>query len=264
LSDIFLIHSRQLTTISIITAVFNSASTVCDCIEGAKSQSVQPEHIFVDGGSTDGTLDILRGPGSVIAKVVSEPDNGVYDALNKGIALATGEVIGILHGDDTYADREVLSRVERAFEDNHVDSCYGDLVYVDREKTERIVRRWCSGAYDVRRFYWGWMPPHPTFFVRRKIYEKFGGFNLSFGTAADYELMLRFLVKHRISSVYIPAILVKMRIGGLSNISFMNRLRANRMDRKAWRENDLKPLPFTHILKPLSKVGQYVMTGSGG
>ncbi len=218
----------------------------------------------MDGGSTDGTLDIVREVGSEIAKVVSEPDNGVYDALNKGIALATGEVIGILHGDDTYADREVLSRVERVFEDNRVDSCYGDLVYVDRENTERIVRRWHSGDYDVRRFYWGWMPPHPTFFVRRKIYEKFGGYKLSFGTAADYELMLRFLVRHRISSIYIPAILVRMRTGGASNISLMNRLRANRMDRKAWRENGLKPLPFTHILKPLSKVGQYAMTGSGG
>lgn len=217
----------------------------------------------MDGGSTDGTLDIVRGVGSEIAKVVSEPDNGVYDALNKGIALTTGEVIGILHADDTYADHDVLSRVEMVFEDEGVDSCYGDLVYVDREDNSRIVRRWRSGPYDVRRFYWGWMPPHPTFFVRRKIYEKFGGFNLSFGTAADYELMLRFLVRHRISSVYIPAILVKMRTGGLSNISLMNRLRANRMDRKAWRENGLKPLPFINILKPLSKVGQYMITGSG-
>ena len=218
----------------------------------------------MDGGSTDGTLDIVRGMDQEFSKVVSEPDNGVYDALNKGIALATGEVIGILHGDDTYADREVLSRIKKVFEDNRVDSCYGDLVYVDRKKTERIVRCWHSGAYDVRRFYWGWMPPHPTFFVRRKIYEKFGGYKLSFGTAADYELMLRFLVRHRISSVYIPAILVKMRTGGVSNISLMNRLRANRMDRKAWRENGLKPLPFTHILKPLSKIGQYAMIRSGG
>jgi len=250
-------------SISIITAVINSALTVRNCIESVKSQSIKPEHILVDGGSTDSTLDVVRESSLGITKVVSEPDRGVYDALNKGIALATGEVIGVLHADDTFADHFVLSRVAMVFEDEDVDSCYGDLLYVDREDNGRIVRRWRSGPYDVRKFYWGWMPPHPAFFVRRKIYEKYGLYNLSFGTAADYELMLRFLVRHRIQSVYIPAILVKMRTGGLSNISLMNRLRANRMDRKAWRENGLKPFPFTHILKPLSKVGQYLTTGSG-
>jgi len=249
-------------SISIITAVINSALTVRNCIESVKSQSIKPEHILVDGGSTDSTLDVVRESSLGITKVVSEPDRGVYDALNKGIALATGEVIGVLHADDTFADHFVLSRVAMVFEDEDVDSCYGDLLYVDREDNGRIVRRWRSGPYDVRKFYWGWMPPHPAFFVRRKIYEKYGLYNLSFGTAADYELMLRFLVRHRIQSVYIPAILVKMRTGGLSNISLMNRLRANRMDRKAWRENGLKPFPFTHILKPLSKVGQYLITGS--
>ena len=250
-------------SISIITAVINSALTVRNCIESVKSQSIKPEHILVDGGSTDSTLDVVRESSLGITKVVSEPDRGVYDALNKGIALATGEVIGVLHADDTFADHFVLSRVAMVFEDEDVDSCYGDLLYVDREDNGRIVRRWRSGPYDVRKFYWGWMPPHPAFFVRRKIYEKYGLYNLSFGTAADYELMLRFLVRHRIQSVYIPAILVKMRTGGLSNISLMNRLRANRMDRKEWRENGLKPFPFTHILKPLSKVGQYLTTGSG-
>jgi len=252
-----------MTSVSIITAVKDSALTVRDCIESVKSQRFEPEHILVDGGSTDCTLDVVRESGSGIAKVVSEPDRGVYDALNKGIALATGEVIGILHADDTFADHGVLSRVAMLFEDEDVDSCYGDLVYVDREDNSRIVRRWRSGPYDVRKFYWGWMPPHPAFFVRRKIYERYGLYNLSFGTAADYELMLRFLVRHRIHSVYIPAILVRMRTGGLSNISLMNRLRANRMDRKAWRENGLKPFPFTHFLKPISKVGQYMITGSG-
>jgi glycosyltransferase involved in cell wall biosynthesis len=196
-----------------------------------------------------------------IARIVSEPDSGVYHAITKGIVLATGDVIGTLNADDFFAHGEVLAKVAEVFEDPAVDSCYGDLDYVDPADPARVVRRWRSGAYDVRRFYWGWMPPH--FFVRPRIYEKYGGFKPSFGTAADYELMVRLLVKHKISSVYIPAILVKMRTGGLSNISWMNRLRANRMDRKAWHENGLKPLPFTHILKPLSKAGQYVIPGSG-
>lgn len=253
-----------MTAISIITAIFNSASTIRDCIESVKNQSLQPEQIFVDGGSTDGTLDIVREYVLEMAKVVTEPDLGVYDALNKGISLATGEVIGVLHGDDLYADAEVLSRVSKVFEDERIDSCYGDLEYIDPKNPEKVVRRWRSGPYDARRFYWGWMPPHPAFFVRRKIYEKHGLYDLTFGTAADYELMLRFLVKYRITSVYIPATLVKMRTGGMSNISVRNRLRANRMDRRAWRENGLKPFPFTHILKPLSKVGQYFVTGPGG
>lgn len=250
--------------ISIISAVRNCAGTIRDCLESVRSQDASAEHIVIDGQSTDATLEILGSYKTDTSRIVSEPDRGFYDAINKGIALATGDVIGTLNADDMYADAEVLSRVSKVFEDERIDSCYGDLDYVDPTNTDKVVRRWRSGPYDARRFYWGWMPPHPAFFVRRKIYEKHGLYNLTFGTAADYELMLRFLVKYRITSVYIPATLVKMRTGGMSNISVRNRLRANRMDRRAWRENGLKPFPFTHILKPLSKVGQYFVTGPGG
>jgi len=139
--------------------------------------------------------------------------------MNKGINLATGDVIGILNADDYYASQDVLLKVVEVFKDQSIDSCYGDLMYVDANNTGRVLRYWHSGPFAPHRFYSGWMPPHPTFFVRRKIYEKYGLFNLSLGSAADYELMLRFLLKHKVSTAYIPSILVKMRNGGVSNVS---------------------------------------------
>lgn len=241
---------------SIIVAVRNGAATIKDCIDSIMRQNYPVELIVVDGASTDGTPDIVRQCG-VECRLVSEPDKGVYDAMNKGIALATGDVIGMLNADDFYASSDVLKKVVLAFSDASVDSCYGDLVYVGQSETSKIVRYWRSGRYDVRRFYRGWMPPHPTFFVRREVYEKYGTFNLNLGSAADYELMLRFLLKHGISTRYIPEILVRMRVGGMSNVSMLNRLRANKMDRDAWRINGLKPLSLTFLLKPLRKMVQY-------
>jgi glycosyltransferase involved in cell wall biosynthesis len=246
------------TSVSIITATFNCDATVRNCIGSVRGQSHPAEHIVVDGGSTDGTLQIVNGCESGIAKVISETDQGVYDAMNKGVALATGDVIGILNADDVYAHRDVLAKVARVFEDERVDSCYGDLVYLSQDNPDRVVRFWRAGPYDVRRFYRGWMPPHPTFFVRRSVYERYGAFRLENGSAADYELMLRFLLKHGISTAYIPEVLVKMRSGGVSNASLGNRLRANRMDRRAWRVNGLRPRPWTIAMKPLSKIGQYL------
>ncbi len=244
--------------ISVITATFNSASTVCDCLESVSAQRSSVEHIIVDGGSTDDTLERVASFPHV-ARIVSEPDRGIYDAMNKGIALATGEVIGILNSDDLYAHPDVLARVAEVFSDSRIDSCYGDLVYVHPADTRRVVRKWKSDSFLGSSFYWGWMPPHPTFFVRRSLYEKFGMFNLSLGSAADYELMLRFLVKHRATSAYIPEILVRMRAGGVSNASINNRVKANRMDRHAWEVNGLKPYPWTTYVKPLRKLGQYLV-----
>lgn len=242
--------------ISILTATLNSATTLQDCLKSVGEQTVQCEHIIIDGGSSDNTVAIAESYPSV-TRIISEPDKGIYDAMNKGIAVATGDIIGILNSDDYFAHRDVLKRVYEVFVEKRVDSCYGDLVYVDAFNTNRVRRVWISGAFDYRRFYWGWMPPHPTFFVRRAIYDKFGTYNVSLGTSADYEFMLRVLVKYRISSVYIPDVLVKMRIGGVSNKSFLNRLAANRMDRLAWKVNALKPLPWTLAVKPLSKIPQF-------
>ena len=247
--------------ITIITATFNSAPTMADCLNSVKSQAGHIEHIIIDGASNDGTHEIIKSY-SHVSKIVSDGDRGIYDAMNKGIFLATGEVIGILNSDDFYADEKVLAKVAEVFDDPAVDSCYGDLVYVDYDDTAKITRRWRSGTFNRRSFYWGWMPPHPTFFVRRRIYEKFGQFNLNLGSAADYELMLRFLVRHKITIAYIPEVLVKMRTGGISNVSLENRLKANGMDRYAWKINGLKPYPWTTILKPVRKIRQFIISPS--
>ena len=249
---------------SIITATYNAAHTLRQSMASLDSQDTSVEHIVVDGVSTDSTLGILNDFGASVSRIVSEPDRGLYDALNKGIKLSEGDVVGILHADDFYASPRVLGFVSEVFQDNSVDSCYGDLVYVadsfgktNTEKSSRVVRYWSSGEYRAGRFYWGWMPPHPTFFVRRSIYEKYGFFNLDMGTAADYELMLRFLLKYKISCSYIPEVLVCMRTGGVSNASWGNRFRANRMDRKAWEVNGLTPYPWTIPLKPVRKIPQW-------
>lgn len=262
--------------ISIITATFNAATTIRDCLESVQNQShPRVEHIIIDAASSDTTPDILQEYKADLSQIISEPDKGIYDGMNKGLRLATGDIVGLLNGDDYYPSDDVLAKVGQVFERENVDTCYGDLVYIAEDndgllstvqglgyKGDRVVRYWKSGAYDPRKFYWGWMPPHPTFFVRRDVYEKYGLFNLELGSAADYEIMLRFLIKYRVKAAYIPEVLVKMRTGGVSTASVKNRLAANRMDRKAWQVNGLKPYPWTLWMKPMRKVGQwFVKTG---
>jgi glycosyltransferase involved in cell wall biosynthesis len=245
--------------ISIITVVRNGEKTIRDCIESINRQTVPVEHIIVDGASTDGTLNILKSYDGRISALISEPDNGVYDAMNKGLARAAGDVVGILNADDFYPRHDVLERVVRSLENSGVQAVYGDLKYVNKNDTSRVVRMWRAGSYDKKKLLYGWMLPHPTFFVRREVFERFGYFNTSMGSAADYELMLRFLFRYNLNAVYIPAVLVHMRAGGLSNRSVINRLRANKMDRAAWQVNGLRPYPWTLWLKPLRKIGQWVI-----
>lgn len=243
--------------ISIITATYNSAATVRDtlaCIAAQLYPNI--EHIIVDGLSKDNTLEIVNEYGHV-AKVISEKDNGIYDAMNKGVQLATGDVIGILNSDDFYTEPAILSKVAQAFEDPAIEAVYGDLQYVNAGNVQLVTRTWKSGRYQKRALYFGWMPPHPTFFVRRHIYEKCGRFNTTLRSAADYELMLRVLLKYDAHVQYIPEVLVKMRAGGMSNASFKNRLRANKEDVMAWKLNDLKPYFFTTWLKPIRKILQF-------
>ncbi len=247
--------------ISLITVSLNAANTIKDCLDSVKAQGAGVEHIVVDGGSTDGTIDIVLSRLSQIARFVSEPDGGIYDAMNKGIGMATGDIIGILNADDVFAAPDVVKRVREAFVDPSYDACYGDLLYVHQTDLNKVFRYWKSCQYSANSFYLGWMPPHPSFFVRSRVYSKYGIFNPGIGTAADYELMLRLLLKHKVPAIYIPHVLVRMRTGGKSNASILNRLRANRMDRKAWKVNGLKPYPFTLAAKPLRKIGQFLTKG---
>lgn len=270
-SIISVMANEQEMKFSIITTTYNAAANLQHCFASISEQEMPVEHIVVDGASTDETVEIIEKHRSLITRYVSEPDQGIYDALNKGIKMATGDVIGILHADDFYADNNVLMRVSKIFEHEDVDACYGDLVYVKKQaeickpetvrdkpnKIYKIHRYWKSSQFYPRKFYWGWMPPHPTFFVRRSVYDKYGAFRLDLGTAADYELMLRFLLKHRIKSAYIPEVLICMRTGGTSNVTLRNRLKANLMDRKAWKVNGLEPYLWTIPFKPLSKIPQW-------
>ncbi|HEU4716261.1 MAG TPA: glycosyltransferase family 2 protein [Bacteroidia bacterium] len=244
--------------ISVITACYNNAGTIADTIASVLSQDYTDlEYIIVDGASTDGTMEMVRANEKRIAKIVSEKDDGIYFALNKGIDLATGDVIAFLHADDVYASPSVLSDVMKVFAEKKTESVYGDLVYVDRNDLSKITRRWFSGEYHDGIFRRGWMPPHPSFFLLKSCYEKFGKFDTSFRTAADYELMLRMLHRHKISTAYLHEVIVKMRVGGVSNVSLKNRIRANREDRRAWKVNGLRPGFLTLWWKPLSKVLQF-------
>lgn len=245
--------------ISIITIVYNNRETIADAIESVLGQTYPDiEYIVVDGQSTDGTVEIVRSYGDRISVFVSEPDGGLYDAINKGIGMASGEVVGLLHSDDLFYASDVVAKIVESFQNNKTDSIYGDLLYVCKEDTNKIVRNWVSGNYSRGAFLNGWMPPHPAFYVRKSCYDSLGLYNTTFCSAADYELMLRYLYKYQITTAYLPEKLVKMRVGGKSNVTLKNRIRANNEDYKAWLINDLKPRFYTRFLKPLRKLVQYL------
>ncbi|MDZ4822791.1 MAG: glycosyltransferase family 2 protein [Flavobacteriales bacterium] len=245
--------------VSIITISFNSADTIEDTIQSVLSQSYRDiEYIIVDGASKDDTMNAVNQHLDEISKVISEKDRGIYDAMNKGVQLATGDIVGILNSDDFYADENVVSDVVKKFSETGCDGLYADLVYVDREKSDKIIRTWKAGEYKPGKFKRGWMPPHPTFFVKKKCYDEFGLYNIKLKSAADYELMLRFIHKHKIEVSYLPRVITKMRTGGQSNITLKNRLKANMEDRLAWKMNGLKPGFFTLTWKPISKIFQFL------
>ena len=208
--------------ISIITVCYNSECTIESTLKSVANQSYSGiEHVIIDGASKDGTLDIISRFNSV-SVLVSEPDKGIYDAMNKGFSLATGDVIGTLNADDFYIDESVLSDVAIIFSDNSVDACFADLVYVKQDDTDDIVRYWKSEAYKPGLFKSGWMPAHPTFFVRKSVYEKLGVFDLNYKIAADFELLFRLIEKNEIRTAYLPRVVIKMRLGGTTNKSLNN------------------------------------------
>ncbi|WP_114781609.1 glycosyltransferase family 2 protein [Botryobacter ruber] len=245
--------------ISIVTIVYNNRETIADAIESVLNQTYPDiEYIIVDGNSNDGTVEVIKSYGSRISKFVSEKDKGLYDAINKGIGLATGEVIGLLHSDDIFFSNETITHVADAFKEFNTDSIYGDLLYVKKDDISKVVRNWVSGCYKRENFLFGWMPPHPSFYLKKACYQKYGLYNTDFKSAADYELMLRYLFKYKISTAYLPEILVRMRVGGKSNVTLKNRVIANNEDNKAWRINGLEPKFYTRFLKPLRKLVQYI------
>jgi glycosyltransferase involved in cell wall biosynthesis len=245
--------------ISIITVTYNSAQTLEQTILSVLSQNYSNlEYIIVDGKSTDDTLAIIEKYRDKISHFISEKDDGLYYAINKGINLATGGIIGILHADDFYTKNDVLIGIAETFKMNEADAVYADLYYVDKNNTDKIIRTWKSGSFSPNKFLWGWMPPHPTFFVKKNCYTKYGVFNTTLRSAADYEIMLRLLYKHKIKAAYLPGFIVKMRVGGQSNASIQNRVKANNEDRMAWKLNEVKPYFFTLTLKPLRKVIQFL------
>lgn len=247
--------------VSIITVCFNSAGTILDTIESVRGQTHKDiEYIVVDGGSRDKTLSIVERYSTHVSRLVSEPDEGLYDAMNKGIGLATGEVIGMINSDDFYASRDAIEKVVRVLEDDTLDACFGDLCYVDQEQTSKIVRYWRAGEYHRGAFAHGWCPPHPAFFVRKRVYERLGDFDLRYRFAADAELMIRFLEAGGISVAYIPEILVNMRLGGTTNSSLRNIVEQNREILAALRQHGLKSNPVGFFAgKALSRGRQFLL-----
>jgi glycosyltransferase involved in cell wall biosynthesis len=247
--------------ISIVTAVYNGASTLADTIDSIAAQThPDVEHIVIDGGSTDGTQAIVQARRSSIARFVSERDKGVYDAMNKGIRMATGEVVATLNSDDIYASPNVLQLIAERFQDPEVDICYGDLVYVKRDDPEQVVRYWRSCEFDKGSLAQGWYPAHPTFFARRQMFETLGAFSPDFPIGGDVELMIRFL-SHARKAAYIPQLIARMRLGGISNAKLSTIYTQNVAVRRALRTNsiDAENLATYSVRKLVSRLSQFVV-----
>lgn len=244
--------------VTIITVCFNSEKTIEKTICSVLNQTYSNiEYIVKDGLSTDNTVSIVNRYKSKISCFISEKDKGIYHALNSALDKASGEIIAILHSDDFFSSDKVIEKVVQTFAESNTDAVYGNLEYVKKNEDEKVVRKWISGKYKSGDFLLGWMPPHPSFFLKKKCYDTFGKFSTQLKTAADYELMLRMIHKHKITLTYLNECLVKMRMGGNSNSSIKNRLNANLEDREAWKLNQIKPYFFTLWLKPFRKISQF-------
>lgn len=242
--------------ISLITVTYNAQKTLDRCIESVVSQNyTNIEYIIVDGASTDGTLQIVTRYNQYIDFFVSEQDSGIYDAMNKGIKMATGDIVGVLNADDVFTNDDILSNVALAFSEQHTDVLYGDLNYINHKGT--LVRKWKAGKYRPGLFNWGWMPPHPTFYCKRLLFDCYGLYDLQFGTAGDYELMLRFIHTNKAPVYYLQKVMVTMALGGVSNKNYRNRIAAWRNDFSAMRKNNVTIAQLCVIFKPLRKIFQY-------
>ncbi len=242
--------------ISIITATYNSEKNISTCLQSVAGQTYKNiEHIIVDGGSTDKTMEIVKAFPSV-TKYISEPDKGIYDALNKGVKMATNDVIGFLHSDDSMGSTDIIQKIAELFSQKNIQGVYGDLVFVHSENPDKIVRTWKSNRFDRKNIKYGWMPPHPTLYLRKEVYQKHGPFDISFKIAGDYNFMVSVMKDKEINLEYLPEIITKMRMGGVSTGSLKDILTKSKEDIRALRNNGFK-FPFLILAaKNLRKLPQ--------
>ena len=244
--------------ISIITSVYNNNKTISDAIESVINQSYKNiEYIVIDGGSTDGTVDVVKDYGSRIDKFISEPDNGIYDAMNKGVRLATGDVIGFINSDDLLNSEDCIECIVKRFVESGADIVYGDKVYVASNNISKQLRYWKAGVFARNNYKKGWMTPHLSTYIKKDLYVKYGDFRSDFKIAADYELMFRFIYKHKVKVCYLPKVIAKMRVGGVSNSSLKNILLSNYEVYRSWGLNGFKVSPLIILQKPIRKLKQF-------
>jgi len=245
--------------ISIITATYNSAATIADCIASVNKQiSVNIEHIIIDGKSKDNTIELINALPNRITNLISEPDMGIYDALNKGIQIASGDIIGFLHSDDLFDSAETLFHIHNTFLQTDADIVYGDLLYIDKKDTEKGIRYWKSQTFKPELLKRGWMPAHPTIFMRREVYKKHGLFNISLKCAADYDFILRVFRDKTLSIVYLPEIITKMRIGGVSTCGIKNIINKKKEDYLVLKNNQMSFPLWILFAKNVSKIPQLI------
>ena len=246
--------------VSIITVTYNSATLIADCLASVNSQTYPNiEHIIIDGASKDNTLEIIKATPNRVTKIISEPDKGIYNAMNKGIRLASGDIIGILNSDDLYVDENVIALIVKEFEkDDTLEAVHTNLYYVNSEATSKIVRHWITGDFKSGSFFKGWHPAHPTLFLKREVYDKYGLFDEQFKLAADFEFMLRIFEKHKIKSKYLPVTTVRMRLGGATSKNLKNIMRGNRECLNAFKKNNFKT-PFLYpVYRLFPKLKQFI------
>lgn len=244
--------------ISVVTAAYNAAGTIQETIDAVARQTyTDREHIVIDGASRDGTVALLERNRALLAHCVSEPDRGVYDAMNKGLALASGDVVAFLNADDVYISPHVLERVAEIMADSEVAGCYANLFFVKQDDVNQVVREMRSRSYQAGLFEWGWMPPHPTLFVRRELLQQLGGFDLQFRLQSDFDLAIRLFQAAGNRICHVDETWVRMRMGGLSNRSWRHVLRGNLEAYAACRKNGLRVWPWFPLQKVLSRLPEF-------